>query len=360
MADELVSATPRGLYCQAGDFYIDPWQSVERAVITHAHADHARAGSAAYLCAAPGRELLVGRIGSPERITGLPYGETLAVNGVNLSLHPAGHVLGSAQVRVEFRGEVCVVSGDYKAAPDPTCESFEPVRCNTFITESTFGLPIYRWPEEAEVWPQVARWWRENQAQGRTSVIFAYALGKAQRVLAGLDPSIGPIVVHGAVHRVTETYRAGGVALPPTVYLGDEADGKSAAAAMRGKAMVIAPPATLGTPWLRRFGPASTAMASGWMRVRGRRRHRSLDRGFVISDHADWPALLKAIVDTGATRVGITHGYASQLARYLRERNVDAYTLSTRYEGELGVGEDDSHKGDEAEPRSETPGAGEG
>ena len=198
---DLVVQRPHGLYCPPGDFYIDPWRPVDRAVITHAHADHARPGHAHYLAARPSEGVLRARLGDI-RLDTLAYGERLVHRGVTISLHPAGHVLGSAQVRLEHGGQVWVASGDYKVAPDPTCAPFEPVRCDTFITESTFGLPVYRWPSDDELFAQVNAWWAANAAAGRASVLACYSFGKAQRLLGGIDPSIGPVVVHGAVECV--------------------------------------------------------------------------------------------------------------------------------------------------------------
>jgi putative mRNA 3-end processing factor len=326
---DLLRLTERGLYCAAGDFYIDPWQPVERAVITHAHADHARPGSGRYLTTTDGVNVLRVRLGPEAEIGAVAYGEQVVHNGVRVSLHPAGHILGSAQVRVEHRGEVWAVSGDYKVEPDPTCAPFEPVRCHTFITESTFGLPIYRWPAQAEVFADVNAWWRANAAAGKASILFGYALGKAQRLLAGLDEGIGPIFTHGAVEKLNEAYRATGVRLPAT---------KGAGALPRGTrwegAMIVAPPSALGTPWQRKFGAASTGFLSGWMQIRGTRRRRAVDRGFVLSDHADWPGLLGAVTATGAERVWVTHGYSAVLARRLQEQGMDAQAVQTRFEGE--------------------------
>jgi putative mRNA 3-end processing factor len=257
----------------------------------------------------------------------IAYGETRSIDGVTVSLHPAGHILGSAQVRVEYRGEVWVVSGDYKLAPDPTCAPFEPVRCDTFITESTFGLPIYRWEPSASVYQEMNEWWRNNQTAGRASVIFAYALGKAQRILAGIDTSIGPIFAHGAVRSVNQSYRDSGVAL---------ADAASPDDAPKGydwsQALILATPSAHGSPWMRRFGTVSTAFVSGWMRIRGTRRRKSVDRGFVLSDHADWPGLLEAIRLTGAEHVWVTHGYRTPLVRWLTEQGREAKVVETRWE----------------------------
>jgi len=239
-------------------------------------------------------------------------------------------------VRVEHRGEVWVVSGDYKTDPDPTCEPFESVRCHCFVSESTFGLPIFRWPAQEEVLAEIAAWWRANAAAGRASVLFAYALGKAQRLLAGLgrDDAPGPLVVHGAVQACVEAYRAGGAALPAV-----HAAPQLSREALRG-ALVVAPPSAQGSPWMRRFPGAQTAFVSGWMRLRALRRQRRVDRGFVLSDHVDWPGLLTAIGATGAERVAVTHGYTAAVVRYLREeRGLDAWSLPTRFTGEEGAEE---------------------
>jgi putative mRNA 3-end processing factor len=244
---------------------------------------------------------------------------------VTISLHPAGHVLGSAQVRMEHQGELWVASGDYKVEPDATCAPFEAVRCHTFITESTFGLPIYRWDPQQEVFDDINRWWRRNADEGRTSVLYAYAFGKAQRLLCGLDPSVGPIVCHGAVEPLNRIYREGGVVLPHTQLVSetDKADLK--------KALVLAPPSASGSPWTRRFGDYSDAFASGWMLLRGARRRRGVDRGFVLSDHADWPGLLDAIHATGAQQVIVTHGSIPVMVRWLCQIGLDAKAFDTEY-----------------------------
>jgi putative mRNA 3-end processing factor len=325
----LLRPDENGLYCEAGGFYVDPWRPVERAVVTHAHGDHARAGSRRYLAAEPGQHALRARLGPEAIIVTRPYGEPIEINGVTVTLFPAGHVLGSAQVRVEYRGEVWVVSGDYKLDADPTCAPFEVIRCHTFITEATFGLPIYRWPAPAEVFADINKWWRANQAAGRASMLFAYPLGKAQRLLAGVDPAIGPIYVHGAILRLNEAYRRSGVTLPAAGYA-SAADPKTD----WSQALILAPPSAQATPWLRRFGSISTGFASGWMRVRGQRRRRSIDRGFVLSDHVDWPGLNQAVAATGAERVVVTHGYVGPVARWLAGQGLQAQALTTAYEGD--------------------------
>jgi putative mRNA 3-end processing factor len=325
----LLRLTERGLYCEAGDFHVDPWGPVDRAVVTHAHGDHVAWGCRAYLTSAEGTGVLRRRLPPEADVRGLPWGERATVRGVRVSLHPAGHILGSAQVRVEHEGEVWVVSGDYKTDPDPTTTAFEPVRCHTFVTESTFGLPIYRWPPQQQVLREINDWWRANQAAGKASLLYGYALGKAQRLLAGLDPGIGPILTHGAVERMTEIYRAAGIRLPPTRHAGavDRRTDWS-------RAVIVAPPSADGSVWTRRFGPQSTAFASGWMLVRGARRRRSLDRGFPLSDHVDWPALMAAIEATRAERVWVTHGFTAPVVRWLRQRGLDAEAVQTRFEGE--------------------------
>lgn len=324
MREDLVIRRPQGLYCPPGDFYIDPWRAVDRAIITHAHADHARIGHRHYLVSASGEQVMRTRLGEINLQT-LAYGETIEHNGVQISLHPAGHVLGSVQVRLQWRDEVWVVSGDYKLDADPTCDPFEPVPCDTFITESTFGLPVYRWPSPATVSQQINAWWADNASNNRASVLYAYSLGKGQRVLASIDSSIGPIITHGALNALNEVYRAAGVNLPATQTASD------VQAADRQRALVLAPPAAAGSSWMRRFGPISDAMASGWMRVRGARRRRSVDRGFVMSDHADWPSLLRAIDATGASRVIVTHGSTAVLIRWLQEQGLDAQAFETDY-----------------------------
>jgi putative mRNA 3-end processing factor len=321
----LLELTADGLYCPSGGFHIDPWGPVDQALITHAHADHARPGARAYLATAGTAPLLQARL--PEAsIQSIGYQESIALGDVRVSFHPAGHILGSAQIRLDRGGEIWVVSGDYKLASDPTCAPFEPVRCHTFVTESTFGLPIFRWSPEAQTIDAIHAWWRANQETGKASLILAYALGKAQRLLASIDPSIGPIYTHGAVERVNRIYREQGIALAPTLAVADAAD--------YSRALIVAPPGWHNTPWSRRFGSASTALVSGWMRIRGTRRRRSLDRGFVLSDHADWPALLRAIDESHAETVWVTHGFRAPLVRWLEEHGRRALSVETRFEGE--------------------------
>ncbi len=321
---DLVVARPEGLYCTAGDFYIDPWKAVGRAVITHAHSDHARVGHGHYLAHTDSVGTLRARLGAIT-LQSEPYGKTIEHNGVKISLHPAGHVLGSAQVRLEHKGQVWVASGDYKLEDDGTCAPFEPVRCHTFITESTFGLPIYRWATPAALALEINEWWRINADAGRASVLFCYAFGKAQRILFGADSAIGPIIVHGAVEPLNAVYRAAGVYLPATLSVSDA----DASPQLLKRALVLAPPSAQGTPWMKRFGDYSDAFASGWMQLRGTRRRRNVDRGFVMSDHADWPGLQKAIKATGAQRVFVTHGSVAIMVRWLTENGLEAQGFKT-------------------------------
>ena len=327
---DLIVQRAEGLYCPPGDFYIDPWRPVDRAVITHAHADHARSGHGHYLAAAPAEGVLRSRLGQGISLQTLAYGQQITHHGVTLSLHPAGHVLGSAQVRLEYRGagggQIWVASGDYKVAPDATCTPFEAVRCDVFITESTFGLPIYRWRPDAELFADINTWWAANAALGRASVLLCYSFGKAQRILSGVDAGIAPIVVHGAVQTLNTAYRAAGVDLPATLTVEEISD-----PAVFKRALVLCPPGAAAGPWIKRFGDFSDAFASGWMQLRGARRRGAYDKGFVLSDHADWPGLMGAIAATGAGRVIVTHGSVPVLVRYLTEQGLQAEAFHTEY-----------------------------
>lgn len=323
MHDPLLQPRPEGLYCPAGDFFIDPLLPVARAVVTHAHGDHARSGSAHYDVSLPGIGLMQERLGSDSIIVGHDYATQFRIGNVDISLHPSGHVLGAAQVRMEHAGRVVVVSGDYKRDPDPTCLPFEPVRCDVFVTESTFGLPVYRWPSMDSVIRELMDWWDECVRLEIPALLFCYALGKAQRILAELAKHTNRTVhLHGAMLRLVERYREAGVEMVPTQPVSDSARGRDFAGEL-----IIAPPSAAGSPWMKRFGKASTGFASGWMRIRGARRRRGYDRGFVVSDHADWPGLLQSIDQSGASRIYVTHGDGSALIRYLREQGRDAQPL---------------------------------
>jgi putative mRNA 3-end processing factor len=328
----LLTFTDRGIFCPEGGFHIDPWRPVDRALITHGHSDHARPGHGAYLCTQAALPVIRQRLGAI-RAEGIGWGERRRIGGVTVSFHPAGHVPGSAQIRVEGRGEVWVVSGDYKTEADGLAEPWEPLPCHTFISECTFGLPVFRWRPQALVIEEIGAWWQANAAEGRMSILAAYSFGKAQRLMAGL-PEVGPILTHGAVEDVTATLRTQGYRLPATVRVT-----RGIGAATHPGALVIAPPSALGTPWAARFGAAETAFASGWMALRGIRRRRGVARGFALSDHADWPGLAEAIRATGAGRVFVTHGYTAPFRRWLEEQGYEAGIVATDYGGEEGAEE---------------------
>ncbi|MET4674673.1 MULTISPECIES: ligase-associated DNA damage response exonuclease [unclassified Luteibacter] len=323
MDSDVLLPRPQGLYCPAGDFYIDPMQPVPRAVVTHAHGDHARSGSGLYHVARAGGGLMRERLGAASVIQEYAYGERFTLGNTVISLHPSGHVLGAAQIRIETPDLIAVVSGDYKRDPDPTCVPFEPVPCDIFVTESTFGLPIYRWPPMSRVIDEMLAWLDECAARGVPAVLFCYALGKAQRILAELALRTDRTVhLHGAMVRLVEAYRDAGVRMVPTQPVSDSAKGRDFAGEL-----VMAPPSAAGAPWMKRFGKASTGFASGWMQVRGARRRRGYDRGFIVSDHADWPGLIRSVEDCGAKRIYVTHGDGEALIRYLRDKGHDARAL---------------------------------
>lgn len=323
MSAELICLRPEGLYCAAGDFYIDPSRSVARAVITHAHGDHAHRGCGRYWGAAPGKGLLKIRLGRHANIRGVPYGEAFTLGAAQVSLHPAGHVLGSAQVRIEVAGEVWVVSGDYKREPDPSCAPFEPVRCDTFITEATFAAPQYRWPPVDTVIAELLDWWQDCREQQRSAVLFCYALGKAQRVLAELARHCeSPAYLHASMLRLVAAYRRAGVTMLPGIPVANQARDFD----WRG-ALVLAPPGARGTPWMRRFARPSCGFVSGWMGGEAAAR-RGYDRGFTLSDHADWNGLIRSIEESGARRVLAMHGQTGTLVDYLRQRGWDAAPLN--------------------------------
>jgi putative mRNA 3-end processing factor len=351
MPSDLLINTADGLYCPAGDFFIDPWRprSGHRAIITHAHSDHARLGAESYLCARSGVHVLRARLGAGISAQGLAWEEQVRVGDCLVSLHQAGHVLGSSMVRIEAlpgphasTRSIWVVSGDYKTQRDCSGEVMQPVACDVFITESTFGLPVYRWEPREATLAAINAWWADCAREGEACIVYAYALGKAQSVLAGLDASIGDIFVHGAVDKFLPIYRAAGVSLPRCERA--TAEGIRASLARGAGVMVVAPPSADNSAWARSLARRGKglreAFASGWMRVRGPRRRRGVDRGFVLSDHADWDGLLSTIAATGAQRVGVTHGFTGVLTRALAERGIASWELKTRFVGE-GEGEGD-------------------
>ncbi len=325
----LITVRPEGLYCEIGDFFIDPWRAVDTALITHAHADHARAGSHLYVATQISEGILKKRLGSQIQFQGVEYGEPLKFGNIWVSFHPAGHVLGSAQIRVEYKDEVWVVSGDYKRCVDPSCAPFEVIPCHTFITEATFGLPIYTWQPGATTVKQIYDWWQSDR--DRPSLLFCYAFGKAQRILAELTQFTDQTVyLHGAIHSLTESYRTAGVSMIPTLSTSDQPRSYK----FKGD-LILAPPSAHRSSWMKRFSQPQTAFASGWMAVRGARRRRGYERGFVLSDHADWPGLVQTVRQTKAQQVYVTHGQSEALARYLTEQyGLEAMPLKTLFEGE--------------------------
>jgi putative mRNA 3-end processing factor len=325
----LLQVNSKGIYCPEADVYLDPWRPVARALISHGHADHARWGHKKYICTHSARPVIEYRL--PEaKVSSVAFGEALLINGVRFSFHPAGHVVGSAQIRVEHRDEVWVFTGDFKTQSDPISEDFEPVRCQHLITECTFGLPVFRWPDHDTLSKEVNRWWLSCQEEGVVPLLGVYSLGKAQRVLSMLDPQMGPILTHGAVENTNEVLRQQGVDLPPT----ERVEGRTITEEQR-RGIVLCPPSAMRSSWAKKFRPFRTAMASGWMASRGNRRRRNMDRGFLISDHADWQGLIDTVDASGAEEVLTTHGYSHVFARYLREEmGVRSRELRTEYGAE--------------------------
>lgn len=324
----LLQFTDKGIYCQRAEIYIDPWKPVEYALITHGHADHARWGSRKYLCHTLTKRIIEFRLGKINCQT-VNYNETIIINGVKFSFHPAGHVIGSAQIRVEYKGEVWVASGDYKVEYDGISQAFEPVKCHTFITECTFGLPIFQWKPQQDVFDQINAWWKKNREEEKSSLLFGYSLGKAQRLLQNIDTTIGSVYTHAAVENINELFREEGVKLPATNRITKETTKDK----FKGN-LIIAPPGAMGSSWTKKMQPFSTGVTSGWMNLRGARRRRGADRGFVLSDHADWSGLLMAIKETGAENIITTHGYTSVFSTYLNSIGYNATVESTEFEGE--------------------------
>lgn len=326
----LIEFRPEGLYCPQADVHIDPWRKVPKALITHAHADHSRFGMGSYLAHRLSLPIMRLRLGKDIVAQGVAYGEQLQINGVEISFHPAGHVVGSSQIRLSYRGETWVITGDYKTEDDGLTTPYEPVRCTHFLTECTFGLPIYRWEPQVEIARQINAWWASNAEMGRASLISAYSLGKAQRVLHLLDPSIGPIYTHGAVEQMNQVIRASGVELPPSIQVIAQGPNAHKKGDFR-RAIIIAPPGAIDSAWSKRFQPLSLGIASGWMALRGARRRRAADRGFVLSDHADWDGLNQAVKASGAEHIYVTHGYTEIYSRWLKEQGYDAHIVQTEF-----------------------------
>ena len=327
--DRLLTFDGKGIYCPIADVHIDPWKKVPKALITHGHSDHARWGMGAYLCTHESVPILKHRLGEKNKIEGIAFGESLFINGVRFSFHPAGHVIGSAQIRVEYNDEIWVVSGDYKLANDGVSKAFEPVKCHTFITESTFGLPVYKWEDQQVIFNKVNHWWQKNKEEGRVSIITAYSLGKAQRLINGLDTSIGKIFTHGAIENTNKILRENGHSIQKTTFASE----KFSFDDYKGN-IVICPPSAANSSWVKKFKDFRLGIASGWMQMRGARRRRAADIGFVLSDHADWNDLNTAVKETGAHEIYVTHGFSKIYSQYLAEQGYDAKIVQTAFEGE--------------------------
>jgi len=328
--NQLLTVNENGLYCSEANVYIDPWKPVEKALITHAHSDHARWGSKKYLAQKKNENILKLRLGEDIKLETLDYDQTISINGVKFSFHPAGHIFGSSQIKIDFKGEVWVVTGDFKMHEDNVSDPFEPVICDTLITESTFGLPVFKWKNPKDIFNQINNWWRENANENKASVICAYALGKAQRLIKNVDTSIGEIFVHGSIRNVNEVLSSSGLNLPKTSYATADISKDRFQ-----KSLIVAPPSAMGTSWIRRFGDYEVATASGWMNVRGIKRRRNAGKGFVISDHADWSELNQAVIESRASKVYVTHGYKDVFSRWLNQSGIESYVMDTLYEGEV-------------------------
>src|SRR5690606_15104394 len=310
---KLLSVNDNGLYCKVGDFYIDPWKPVKTALITHGHSDHMRWGMAHYICHHHTVPILKLRLGEENSVQGVGYGEEFEIKGVKISFHPAGHIIGSAQIKLSYQGEVWVFTGDYKLASDGVSQPYEQLRCDHFITESTFGLPVYQFPSAHDIYAAINRWWKKNAEEGYNTVLLGYALGKAQNMLAHADCTIGDICLHGAVANVNAALNEVGYQFQGERITSDTDRSRI------NDALIVAPPSASDTPWLRKLKPYRIGMCSGWMQLRGARRRRGVDMGFPLSDHSDWGQLNQAVVQTGAKHIYVTHGYENVFSRWVAE-----------------------------------------
>ncbi len=336
----LLQFTGKSIYCARADVHIDPWIPVDRAIITHAHSDHARWGSKHYLSHKDSEAVLRLRLGQDIALQTVEYGDKFVINGVTFSLYPAGHIIGSAQIRVEYMGEVWVASGDYKLEDDGFAAPFEPVKCNVFITESTFGLPIYKWQPQQEIFSEIDQWYTQNKQNGKTSILMGYSLGKMQRIMKGIEWPDEPVYAHGAIYILNEALRGAGYNLPELTLVTKDTDRK-----LLDGALVLAPPSVDSSPWIRKFNPYAVGYCSGWMALRGAKNRRAVDQGFILSDHVDWPDLNTAVIETGAEKVYVTHGYTSIFSRWLNENGIEAGEVTTMYGGEEEGEKEDEEKG---------------
>ena len=313
---------------------MDPWLPVDYAVISHGHADHARWGMKHYLCHHLTKPILKLRIGNDINVESLNYNQPIRVNGVKVSFHPAGHIIGSCQIRLEYNGFIVVFTGDYKTTNDGLTMPFESIKCHEFITESTFGLPIYKWQPDGELKQRMHEWIATNQSQNRTSVFFGYSLGKAQRIIKMLE-GITDIYAHSAIYNLNEAMLGCGVKLPQAKLLHSNINKVE----LQNK-IVVLPPALLGSTLLKRIPNAATAVCSGWMQIRGNKRWRAVDAGFAVSDHADWNGLLQAVEASGAEKIYVTHGTQAIFAKYLNSIGFNAKEVKTAYGDEQTEDED--------------------
>ncbi|MDR9488428.1 ligase-associated DNA damage response exonuclease [Salibacter sp.] len=326
----LLKFNDNGIFCPKGDFYIDPWRPVKKALITHAHADHARFGSDHYLATKGSKAIMRYRLGDNIKLETVEYNEILSINGVKVSFHPAGHITGSAQIRVEYKGEVWLVTGDYKLADDGVAEAFEPVKCNTMITECTFGLPVFNWPDQDSVFDEINQWWQSNAREGKASLLMAYSLGKAQRIFRHINREIGPVYTHGAIFNSNEILQ------PQTNFdLSSQRITSETKKAELKNALIIAPPSAINSSWSKKLKPYSLGIASGWMALRGARRRRAADRGFILSDHADWKELNETIQLSQPENIITTHGYTDIFTKWLNDQGYNAVQEKTLYTGEM-------------------------
>jgi len=317
----LLAYTSRGLYCAIADVYIDPHKPVSKAIITHGHSDHATPGHRYYLCTPMTGAIIKFRLGGFIQTQILPFGETLSINQVQFSFHPAGHIPGSAQVKVEYKGEVWVVTGDYKTEIDPVSGTYESIPCHTLITETTFALPIYQWRPQEFIFRDILAWHAKNKSEGKTTVLLAYALGKSQRLIASIPPEI-PVYTHGSIESTNEVLRSSGLPLRPTIKVSSKISKKEIQ-----KGITIAPGSVLNSPWIRSLQQPVTANISGWMTLRGNIKRQTADQGFALSDHVDWTALNQVVESSGAEHIGLTHGYTVEYAQWLQSRGKNTFIL---------------------------------
>lgn len=324
---QLLNLTECGIYCSAGDFYIDPWRPVQKAFISHAHSDHARSGNATYICHKHTTPILELRLGNLNNFRSVDYGESISVNGVKITFHPAGHIIGSSQIRVEHNGRVEVFSGDYKTSQDGLSTPFEPIKCHHFISESTFGLPVFKFSDTNQIATNFQDWVKRNNEKGLNSIVFAYSLGKAQRIV-NLSPENVEVFVHDSIFKTNQVIQSAGISLNAYQHANEFDKLKNQGA------LIITPPATMDSKWLKRFEPYSTAYASGWMQIRGNKKRLAVDKGIVISDHADFQGIIEAVNATGCEKVSFTHGYADFMARHFSEKSLEATVLKTDFMGD--------------------------